>query len=109
MACKYDTKPSFSFINTLNNNSIEYLKAWRLWREGVPHELIDIGLKDTCVQHEALRCIQIGLLCVQHVPDYRPNISHVIMMLGSESTLPQPKEPGFLIEMITTKEQSFSK
>ncbi|CAL5189531.1 unnamed protein product [Lathyrus oleraceus] len=83
--------------------------AWRLWREGVPHELIDIGLKDTWAQHEALRCIQIGLLCVQHVPDYRPNISHVIMMLGSESNLPQPKEPGFLIKMISTKEHTFSK
>ncbi|CAK8537782.1 unnamed protein product [Lathyrus sativus] len=84
-------------------------QAWRLWREGVPHELIDIGLKDTCVQNEALRCIQIGLLCVQHVPDYRPNMPHIIMMLGSESTLPQPKEPGFLNEMISTKEKFISK
>ncbi|XP_058758282.1 G-type lectin S-receptor-like serine/threonine-protein kinase At4g27290 [Vicia villosa] len=82
--------------------------AWRLWREGIPHELIDNCLKDTYVQHEALRCIQIGLLCVQHVPDYRPSMPHVIMMLGSESTLPQPKEPGFLIEMIAIEEQSLS-
>ncbi|XP_058758279.1 G-type lectin S-receptor-like serine/threonine-protein kinase At4g27290 isoform X2 [Vicia villosa] len=99
---------SFAFINILNNNSVKFLKAWRLWREGVPHELIDNCLKDTCVQHEALRCIQIGLLCVQHIPDYRPNMPHVIMMLGGESTLPQPKEPGFLIEMISIEEQSFS-
>uniref|UniRef100_A0A2N9HS70 Receptor-like serine/threonine-protein kinase n=1 Tax=Fagus sylvatica TaxID=28930 RepID=A0A2N9HS70_FAGSY len=37
------------------------------------------------------------ILCVQQHPEDRPNMSSVVMMLGSEGLLPEPKEPGFLI------------
>ncbi|AES97484.2 S-locus lectin kinase family protein [Medicago truncatula] len=82
--------------------------AWRLWREDIPHELIDECLRDSCILHEALRCIQVGLLCVQHVPNDRPNMTTVVMMLGSEITLPQPKEPGFLNQRVSIEETSSS-
>lgn len=29
---------------------------------------------------------------------YRPNMSSVVVMLGSESVLPQPKTPGYFME-----------
>lgn len=32
---------------------------------------------------------------MQRSPRDRPSMSTVVMMLGSESELPQPKEPGF--------------
>jgi len=79
-----------------------------LWREEIPHELIDDCLRDSCILPEALRCIQVGLLCVQHVPDDRPNMTTVVMMLGSDITLPQPKEPGFFIQKVSTEESSSS-
>jgi len=80
-----------------------------LWREDIPHELIDDCLRDSCILSEALRCIQVGLLCVQHVPDDRPNMTATVMMLGSEITLPRPKEPGFLNQRVSIEETSSSK
>ena len=49
--------------------------------------------------HEIVRCILIGLLCVQEDPDDRPTMSHVIVSLqGSESiSLSEPKEPAFSV------------
>ena len=44
---------------------------------------------------EALRCIHIGLLCVQQNPIDRPDMSSVILMLSGEKVLPQPKQPAY--------------
>ncbi|GKV42591.1 hypothetical protein SLEP1_g49974 [Rubroshorea leprosula] len=35
---------------------------------------------------------------IGHIPEDRPTMSSVLLMLGSEIELPQPKEPGFLLE-----------
>ena len=43
---------------------------------------------------EELRCIHLSLLCVQQRPEDRPSISSVVVMLGSENALPQPKQPS---------------
>jgi len=74
-----------------------------LWKERTPLKLIDDYLRDSCIESEALRCIQIGLLCLQQHPDDRPNMTSVIVMLSSEDTLPKPKEPGFLIKNFSSK------
>ncbi|KAI9079180.1 hypothetical protein K1719_038906 [Acacia pycnantha] len=80
--------------------------AWRLWKEGIPLELIDKHLGGSYNESEVLRCIHIGLLCVQHHHDDRPNITSVVVMLSSEGNLPQPKEPGFLLEKISTSSKT---
>ncbi|XP_060675131.1 G-type lectin S-receptor-like serine/threonine-protein kinase At4g27290 [Ziziphus jujuba] len=72
--------------------------AWRLWKEGRLMELINPCFKDTSNLSEVLRSIHIGLLCVQEHPEDRPSMSYVVVMLGSESTLPQPKQPGFSLD-----------
>lgn len=64
-------------------------------------KLIDASLSESFTLSEVLRCIHVGLLCVQLHPEDRPNMASVILMLSSENTLPQPKEPGFLIERMT--------
>ncbi|KAM3747668.1 hypothetical protein ACB098_05G052200 [Castanea mollissima] len=46
--------------------------AWRMWNEGRGIELIDTTLNESCSSNEALRCIQIGLLCVQENASDRP-------------------------------------
>ncbi|XP_058772148.1 G-type lectin S-receptor-like serine/threonine-protein kinase At4g27290 isoform X1 [Vicia villosa] len=77
--------------------------AWKLWKEDSIQSLIDDNLKDTCILHEALRCIQIGLLCLQHHPDNRPNMTSVVVMLSSNNILPEPHEPGYLLQNITSE------
>ncbi|XP_077243468.1 cysteine-rich receptor-like protein kinase 15 isoform X2 [Tasmannia lanceolata] len=72
--------------------------AWRLWLECKGQELIDPSMTDTCPPSEALRCIHIGLLCVQEDAADRPTMSLVVLMLGSESLgLSQPKQPAFSV------------
>ncbi|KAL4619365.1 hypothetical protein ACB092_06G074000 [Castanea dentata] len=73
--------------------------AWLLWNENKALELMDPCLKESYVKSQALRCIQVGLLCVQKLPEDRPAMSSVVSMLGNEGPpLPQPKQPGFFIE-----------
>ncbi|XP_024156759.1 G-type lectin S-receptor-like serine/threonine-protein kinase At4g27290 isoform X2 [Rosa chinensis] len=73
--------------------------AWLLWKQNKGLELMDVCLEDSYVEFELLRCIQVGLLCVQKLPEDRPVMSSVVLMLSNEgATLPQPKEPGFFIE-----------
>ncbi|KAH1221446.1 G-type lectin S-receptor-like serine/threonine-protein kinase [Glycine max] len=72
----------------------EYM-AWTLWKEQNVLQLIDSSIKDSCVIPEVLRCIHVSLLCVQQYPEDRPSMTLVIQMLGSETDLIEPKEPGF--------------
>ncbi|PRQ55811.1 putative protein kinase RLK-Pelle-DLSV family [Rosa chinensis] len=71
--------------------------VWELWKEGRGMEVIDASVKETCRIHEALRCIHVGLLCVQEAPADRPTMSSVIHMLevNEATSLPPSKEPGF--------------
>ena len=64
---------------------------------------------------EIVKCIQIGLLCVEENPQDRPTMSTVIVMLRSESiALPEPKHPAFSVakfmpmDEISVNELSFS-
>ncbi|KAF6133900.1 hypothetical protein GIB67_040664 [Kingdonia uniflora] len=54
-------------------------------------------IKDSLQTSKVLRCIHVGLLCVQERPDDRPNMPpYVVLMLSSETiSLPQPNQPGF--------------
>ncbi|KAJ6980047.1 G-type lectin S-receptor-like serine/threonine-protein kinase [Populus alba x Populus x berolinensis] len=73
--------------------------AWLMWTGGRASELIDTGLEDTSGKSQLLRCIQVGLLCVQKLPEDRPVMSTVVFMLANEgAVLPQPNQPGFFIE-----------
>ncbi|KAL1195158.1 Receptor-like serine/threonine-protein kinase SD1-8 [Cardamine amara subsp. amara] len=75
--------------------------VWRNWKEGNGLEIIDPIITDSSSmvrQNEILRCIQIGLLCVQEHAEDRPTMSLVVLMLGSETTtIPQPKPPGYCV------------
>ncbi|RYR40446.1 hypothetical protein Ahy_A09g046199 isoform A [Arachis hypogaea] len=65
--------------------------AWQLWTDERPLELLDEELKEGCIPTEVIRCIQVGLLCVQQRPENRPDMSSVILMLDGEKPLPMPK------------------
>ncbi|KAL4308691.1 hypothetical protein GQ457_01G043830 [Hibiscus cannabinus] len=70
--------------------------AWELWKHGAALELIDPSLSDPCPkQYQVLRCITLGLLCVEDSPLDRPTMSDVISVLNGEMQLPLPKQPAF--------------
>ncbi|XP_059661596.1 G-type lectin S-receptor-like serine/threonine-protein kinase At4g27290 isoform X1 [Cornus florida] len=73
--------------------------AWLLWNEHRVLELVDSCLENSYIESQILRCIQVGLLCIQKLPKDRPTMSSVVFMLGNEGVpLPEPKQPGFFVE-----------
>ncbi|KAI4318261.1 hypothetical protein L6164_026050 [Bauhinia variegata] len=73
--------------------------AWQLWNEGKVMELIDQSLLDCCPIDEALRCVQLGLLCVQDRASDRPSMLEVVSILSKETvSLLAPKKPLFCID-----------
>ncbi|PRQ30473.1 putative protein kinase RLK-Pelle-DLSV family [Rosa chinensis] len=73
--------------------------AWELWKDGRGLELMDPTLSDSCIEDQFLRCIHVGLLCVEENAVDRPTISDIISMLTNESiSLPVPTKPAFCIE-----------
>ncbi|KAI3965681.1 hypothetical protein MKX01_010638 [Papaver californicum] len=75
--------------------------AWNLWNEEKGLDFIDSFLIESpsALGEELLRCLNIGLLCVQEDAADRPTMSSVIVMLGSDKSivLPQPTQPAFSI------------
>jgi hypothetical protein len=64
---------------------------------------MDVEMEQSFCIDEVLRCIQVGLLCVQQRAEDRPMVSSVVIMLRNESSeLPPPKEPGFCAESSST-------
>ncbi|XP_040951802.1 cysteine-rich receptor-like protein kinase 10 isoform X2 [Gossypium hirsutum] len=75
--------------------------AWKLWSKGEGMELLDKHLVESGVPNEVLKCIQIGLLCVQSDPADRPTMSTVVAMLGSDTiTVPLPANLHFMLDVL---------
>ncbi|XP_030491510.1 G-type lectin S-receptor-like serine/threonine-protein kinase B120 [Cannabis sativa] len=96
-----------SYRNTEYLSLIGY--AWHLWNERRAMELLDPSIADTCSRnHEVLRCIQVGVLCVQDSPLHRPTMSSVLLMLESENAnLPLPRQPTFTSMRGSTVDSDF--
>ncbi|KAM5588499.1 G-type lectin S-receptor-like serine/threonine-protein kinase SD1-29 [Rosa sericea] len=72
--------------------------AWELWNEGRGLELLDKVLDDSYSSSEVMRCVHIGLLCVQDNAVDRPTMPDVVLMLSSDKDGPEPKQPVFTIQ-----------
>ncbi|XP_066361990.1 receptor-like serine/threonine-protein kinase SD1-8 isoform X1 [Miscanthus floridulus] len=85
--------------------------AWSLLNEGNGLDLVDENLNGSFNSDEVLKCLKVGLLCVQENPDDRPLMSQVLMMLASTDTasLPTPKQPGFAARRAAAEDTSWSK
>ena len=78
-------------VNFMSN----LLQAWRSWREGKAQNMIDPALNNIS-PNEIMRCIHIGLLCVQENVVDRPTMAAVALMLNSYSlTLSIPSKPAY--------------
>ncbi|KAJ0233428.1 Protein kinase domain-containing protein [Hirschfeldia incana] len=73
--------------------------VWRLWSNGKMLDIVDPAILDNFQKSEVLRCIHIGLLCVQEDHIERPTMRTILMMLTSNTvTLPVPRQPGFFVQ-----------
>lgn len=73
------------------------MQTWKKWSEGTASDVIDPTLGGG-FRSEIMRCIHIGLLCVQQNVEHRPTMAKVILMLTSFSfTLPWPSQPAYFM------------
>ncbi|CAK9169903.1 unnamed protein product, partial [Ilex paraguariensis] len=74
--------------------------AWKHWREGTASNLVDplMRARPSAI-HDTMRCIHIGLLCVQENVVERPTMASVVLMLNSFSlSLQVPSKPAFFMQ-----------
>ncbi|KAM5580824.1 hypothetical protein ABKV19_010169 [Rosa sericea] len=84
----YQSKQTFSLLGY----------TWGLWTEDKVLDLMDKNLEESCNRSEFIKCVNVGLLCVQEDPVDRPTMSNVITLLDSETAIPAtPKQPAFFI------------
>ncbi|CAM0874836.1 unnamed protein product [Alopecurus aequalis] len=84
--------------NAYSQHSEDLISSiWRHWRRGSVSRLLDCCTADGLRPQEMLRCIHVGLLCVQEDPHLRPGMEAVVAMLNSRSiTLAAPTAPAFI-------------
>lgn len=75
-------------------------QAWKEWSENNALNLMDQALGATCNNTtEVVKCINVGLLCVQEDPIDRPAMWDILSILGNENaSLPAPKKPEFAVD-----------
>ncbi|XP_077243353.1 G-type lectin S-receptor-like serine/threonine-protein kinase At4g03230 isoform X2 [Tasmannia lanceolata] len=84
--------------------------AWQLWIEDKGLDLMDTTISEACNTSEVLKCIQVGLLCVQEEATDRPTMASVVTMLVSENaSLPMPKKPAFVMGSLPNMDSSSSR
>ncbi|RDX61308.1 Cysteine-rich receptor-like protein kinase 7 [Mucuna pruriens] len=73
--------------------------VWRQWKDQTPLSILDPNLEEICSEVEVIKCIHIGLLCVQENKIVRPSMAKVISYLdGHILELPSPQEPAFFLQ-----------
>uniref|UniRef100_A0A0D9WZV9 Uncharacterized protein n=1 Tax=Leersia perrieri TaxID=77586 RepID=A0A0D9WZV9_9ORYZ len=69
---------------------------WEKWAAGTVLEMVDPSMNSSFSESDVMRCIHIGLLCVQSDPAFRPVMSSVVLMLGTDTVeLHAPAKPTF--------------
>ncbi|KAK2631778.1 hypothetical protein EUGRSUZ_L02457, partial [Eucalyptus grandis] len=80
-----------------NNTKVLTSYVWKNWREGTISNIIDPCITFS-LSTKIVRCVHIGLLCVQENVANRPTMTSVLLMLNSHSVTPQvPSQPAFFL------------
>uniref|UniRef100_A0A0D9WZW8 Protein kinase domain-containing protein n=1 Tax=Leersia perrieri TaxID=77586 RepID=A0A0D9WZW8_9ORYZ len=82
-----------------SEQSVDLLSIiWEHWTMGTIMEMVDRSMSEGASGGEIVRCIHVGLLCVQENPASRPAMSTVNVMLSSGTvSLHAPSRPAFYI------------
>ncbi|TVU04234.1 hypothetical protein EJB05_50181, partial [Eragrostis curvula] len=94
VAGRRNTDACFESADDESGTLLSY--AWDLWSKGTPLESMDPSMDCQAPESEVLKCIHLGLLCVQENPADRPTMLDVLVMLhGHASSFPAPSKPAF--------------
>jgi serine/threonine protein kinase len=85
------------------------MQVWRHWTMGTIVEIMDSSLRSHPSVDQMLKCIHIGLLCVQNNPADRPTMSTVNIMLRSRNVPRQaPSRPAFCFQQSGVNSEMYS-
>ncbi|XP_040378033.1 putative receptor-like protein kinase At4g00960 isoform X2 [Oryza brachyantha] len=71
--------------------------VWDHWSKGTPSEAMDEWLQRQAPVIEVLKCLHLGLLCIQENPVDRPTMLKVLIMLhGDASSFESLSRPAFI-------------
>ncbi|XP_021738094.1 cysteine-rich receptor-like protein kinase 10 [Chenopodium quinoa] len=90
---------SFLYQSEAGENLLIY--AWKCYLEERTWELIDKTLSDSCSNDEVMKCVNLGLMCVQEDVTRRPimdTIGHILSSnyIASKAPSMPPQPPSFL-------------
>ncbi|KAB1201236.1 Cysteine-rich receptor-like protein kinase 29 [Morella rubra] len=108
MAPEYAMHGQFSVKSDVFSFGVLVLEiAWRNWSERTASNIVDSTIRSAGSSTEMMRCIHIGLLCVQENVADRPTMASIVLMLNSYSTtLPVPSQPAFFLHSTMGPESS---
>ena len=70
-------------------------------------QVMDPALNNSFSEDEALRCVHVGLLCVEDNADDRPTMSNVISMLTNKTKASiLPKKPAYYVRTSLLEEET---
>ncbi|KAF8700471.1 hypothetical protein HU200_034414 [Digitaria exilis] len=86
-------------VDLLIANDLPVLtQVWEHWTTGTIVDIMDPSLRGKAPAEQMLRCVHIGLLCLQDNPVDRPMMSTINIMLSSGTvSLQAPLKPVFFI------------
>lgn len=88
------------------SNSTLYT-VWKHYRRKTLTQAIDPGLNGKFLEEEALKVLQIGLLCTQTSVSQRPLMSEIVEMLTHDDYIvPSPTQPPFLNSSVLTPDDT---
>ncbi|CAM0870581.1 unnamed protein product [Alopecurus aequalis] len=92
-----------------DTNTVNILTdVWNHWKNGTILQMMDQTLNEHS-RNQQLRCVHVGLMCVQADPNDRPEISTVIFMLTRDNAeLPQLEEPAFFFGSFSGQRNLYS-
>uniref|UniRef100_A0A1J3FLL0 Cysteine-rich receptor-like protein kinase 1 n=1 Tax=Noccaea caerulescens TaxID=107243 RepID=A0A1J3FLL0_NOCCA len=81
---------------TQGTNTVLY-SVWEHFKANTLNRSVDPRLKGKFTEEEALKVLEIGLLCVQSSVELRPSMSEIVIMLkNKDCKVDCPKQPPFL-------------
>ncbi|KAE8686249.1 hypothetical protein F3Y22_tig00111070pilonHSYRG00037 [Hibiscus syriacus] len=86
----------FNLDQTHTDTSRIVGQAWENWKKGSSLNVIDTNLKCGS-RSEMVKCIHLGLLCVQEDIGSRPSMGSVVTLSRCTYSLPEPSKPGFCL------------
>ncbi|KAF7848468.1 hypothetical protein BT93_L1925 [Corymbia citriodora subsp. variegata] len=99
-------KSWYSYISDDDTGLLDYV--WEHWRTGAPLEIVDPIISESFSVNEVIKCVHIGLLCVQNAKEARPTMDTIVVMLNSADSLslPVPEQPAIFFPSEKHKQQS---